>query len=269
MKYLFFLVLFANIVFFLWEIMNGTPQFDYPVRHERSSSLKEILLVSETQPQSELEPSGTDQRAKEYSELSETQQPGALRRIENKPQYGGQKAVYSEKKGHFCYEIGPFLNDEIQKKWLDDAQIRSDSIEVVNKAIEIQHGFVIFLPAEETYEKSEAYYEMLKQRGITDLWLFKKGESRGMISLGIYRNKQSGEKIQQQFIAQGLDVRIKPYFKTEQRYFVRITSKEEINQGLDLLIDTWSKDMPDLQFRKESLCAGPIVDRNSIPMVVG
>ena len=73
-----------------------------------------------------------------------------------------------------------------------------------------------------------------------------------MISLGIYRNKQSANNIHRQFVEQGVDARIKPYFKTEERFFVRITLKEEMNP----VIDTWRNEFANFDIKDTAACAG-------------
>ncbi len=268
MKYLFFLVLFANIVFFLWQITNGTSEFDTPAQYDKNPSPHQILLVNETRLRSLSDPLAADQSIEKHSETKETQQAADIVEKENQLLDRKNTAENSAITNSYCYEIGPFADDKIQKKWLDDARAKSDSIEIVHKPMEIQHGFVIFIPPQETFEKSKAYYEMLRRQGITDLWLFKKGRSRGMISLGIYRNKQSGEKIQRQYSAQGMDARIKPYFKTEQRYVVRFRSKEEIIQDLEILLGTWRRVLPVLEINEISFCEETEDDSSSLPEVV-
>lgn len=266
MKYLFFLVLFANIVFFLWEITNGDRKFDPPSRYGQNPSSQQILLVNEVRLNSPSDLRVAGQPVEEPSETQEAQQPADTAENDNRTLVVEQAVENTTEFKTFCYEIGPFADNKIQQKWLDDVRAKSDSTDIVKKPIDIHHGFVVFIPAHETFEKSKAYYEMLKRQGVTDLWLFKKGSSRGMISLGIYRKKQSGEKIQRQYSAQGIDARIKPYVKTEQRYVVRIRSQQEISQYLELL-GAWKKVLPVLEINEVSHCDETDGDSLSLPRV--
>ncbi|NOQ76365.1 MAG: hypothetical protein GQ475_00960 [Methylococcaceae bacterium] len=69
---------------------------------------------------------------------------------------------------------------------------------------------------------------MLKKRGISDFWLFRKGELKGAISLGLFAKETRALALQNKFSKTGLNVEIMPRYKTETVWYAKILSGTEV-----------------------------------------
>mgnify|MGYP005865942423 CR=1 FL=1 len=153
-----------------------------------------------------------------------------------------------------CYEAGPF--DTMQKfySWRKQTGINSASIKSVSREEQKISDYMVYLPAGETYKQSLANVELLKQKGITDYWLFPKGEAKGDISLGVFSSEIRAETLKKQLATKNLDALIKPRYKKAQRIYAQIHIKQEYEDNLILSRDRWQKTHPDFAITVNSSC---------------
>lgn len=138
-----------------------------------------------------------------------------------------------------CYEAGPFENKAQLEQWRRLSGIAAAFVSLVRRDEPKITGYQVYYPAPDTFEEALANVEMLKKRGITDLWLFRKGELKGEISLGLFKNNERAEKLESQLKSQGLDVNIKPRLKNAIRWYARIKIAPELEDNLIASRDPW------------------------------
>ncbi len=122
-----------------------------------------------------------------------------------------------------CYEIGPFMDEKDVFEWLKNNDIDViDKFETFNKGQQKLSSYLVYYPAAETYAESRKNQQMLREKGITDLWLFRKGDMKGAISLGLFKKKKRAEKLVDYLSSNGIQVKIIERFINEKSQFVRV-----------------------------------------------
>lgn len=120
-----------------------------------------------------------------------------------------------------CYEVGPFSDQKQLQKWLASEGIK-DKPESFYKEEPFVSSYLVYYPASETMAESKRNVTMLQNKGIEELWLFKKGEMMGAISLGLFKEKPHAEKLFQKLLNKGINVKITERFKSEQRLYTKV-----------------------------------------------
>ncbi|WP_031432662.1 hypothetical protein [Methylomarinum vadi] len=129
-----------------------------------------------------------------------------------------------------CYEVGPFGNKRQLNAWLDNQQIDRKRSEPIYKEQQIPHAYLVYYPAAETFAESKKNEAMLKERGVNDLWLFRKGEMKGMISLGLFREKFRAERLLRQLADRDVAAEMQERYKNEQVLYVRVRQAISLEQ---------------------------------------
>ena len=154
-----------------------------------------------------------------------------------------------------CYEAGPFKDLTYFEQWRKQTGIAPKLITPVRHEEREVTGYLVYYPAPVDFEQALANVAMLKRKGITDYWLFRKGDSKGEISLGLFRNKTRAEVLERQLSAKGLDVLIKPRYKNSSQLYARISITLEDQEKLMTGQDRWRKQHPGFTIEAGSDCA--------------
>lgn len=169
-----------------------------------------------------------------------------------------KKAVISSKKPSYddsmCYEAGPFDNIWQFNAWRKQTGIDPRSIKQVTRKGQKITDYLVYYPAGETYAQSLENLEMLKQKGITDYWLFSKGESKGDISLGVFSSENRAQIYKQQLAEKALEVSVKPRFKDIKIIYAQIYIDQEFEDKLIASRDKWKKTHPEFAITVSSGC---------------
>jgi len=128
---------------------------------------------------------------------------------------------------NYCYHVGPFTSRNALKVWRELNKIDTDSVNRFNKESDVVSSYLVYFPAAETYAQSRENVQQLKQKGITDYWLFRRGELKGAISLGLFIKKDRALLLQEKLVKAGLTIEIKERYKTEQLLFAEILTEDK------------------------------------------
>lgn len=108
--------------------------------------------------------------------------------------------------------------------------------------------YTVYYPAPPSMEESLATAAILKNNhGIKDLHIFRDGEMKGAISLGVYSNERNALAAKSQFEQKGLQVQIKPRFPVENDYKVRMRWTKQQENTAEQLVDALSGTYPDIK----------------------
>lgn len=127
----------------------------------------------------------------------------------------------------YCYHVGPFADSGTLDVWRKLNEIDADSVNQLNKESQVVSSYLVYYPAAETYAQSRKNVQLLKQKGITDYWLFRKGELKGAISLGLFVKKKGALLLQEKLVKAGLTAEIKERYKTEQLLYAEILTEDK------------------------------------------
>jgi hypothetical protein len=199
MKQLFLLLVFLNIVYFFWGVTTGEKQMATvkPAPLYSEGEIEKLTLVLEGNIQQSVKPQVV---------------------IEDLP-----KIV----KKTTCYMVEGFSSEG------SAAQLMSNlSGRVVSAAIVSLRGaeeFWVIYPSSSDWNQSLANVEMLKEKGVTDLWLVPSGNQKGAISLGLFTTVGRAESSLKELASKKVAAEI---IKREKaRYGVKV----EINGGIQAI----------------------------------
>jgi len=82
----------------------------------------------------------------------------------------------------------------------------------------IPSTYLVFIPAAKDFHTAQATEQQLKAKGITNLWLFRKGPMKNAISLGLFVKKQRAENLARQLKQKQIKVEIQTRYKTIKRW---------------------------------------------------
>ncbi|MDT8407668.1 MAG: hypothetical protein RQ715_10500 [Methylococcales bacterium] len=127
-----------------------------------------------------------------------------------------------------CYQIGPVKTAQAIAAWRDAVGLLPEQVATVSREQAVVTAYMVYLPKEATFAASLANVEKLKAKRISDYWIFRTGEQKGDISLGLFAEKSRAEKLYQQLREQDLQVSLRPRTRNEQVYFgyVRFSAEQ-------------------------------------------
>ncbi len=201
MKKLFFILLLGNVIFYLWA-SNIQSKPDPSQQAMLDPSLGFITLLGEEKEKQELAAS-----------INRTEPAKAF-----KPEISENLRVEKEA----CFRTTILKNKEaasIVRKVLSEHSVESEMI--VNRTLE-GRGFWVVFPAADDMTQARENVRLLKSKGATNYWLFRKGEKKGAISLGMFKERKSAEKTQMKWAKKGIKLKIKPHMISEEKIRLKI-----------------------------------------------
>jgi len=221
MKLAFYVLLLANIVFYLWETGGNRPpsnvdriELQLPESAEQIRLLKELPVIPKRVPAAAVET-----RPPESSTPEETGElpPGvSLVTPSDSP---------SPAADPFCYVYGPYGQAGKAQAVLDAHQAKLQEASVVTMADVVAEGYWVLFPKAENIYAARANRKMLMEKGVQDAWVFDKGEMAGAISLGVFNSRDKADLMQEQLRAKGIEVEVKPRLARSDAFWVQVSWK--------------------------------------------
>jgi hypothetical protein len=227
MKYLFYLLLLGNIVFYLWE-SGRQPHADMERIELKLPDTGEPIRLLKELPAPIKKPSAST-APPEVAEISPPPpaEPPPVELVSPPP----VKPTVDPQ----CRLIGPFGDSDSAHNSLDQLQSRLDGLTVVSRTDATVEGYWVLYPRAENIYAARANRKMLSDKGIRDLWLFDKGELEGSISLGVFKTRDRAETMQQQLKTKDIEVEIKPRLTRAESFWLQLSwngSETELRHAL-------------------------------------
>lgn len=132
-----------------------------------------------------------------------------------------------------CLDIGPFdeaaARDRL-RDWLRDFVAR---LQTRTETVRKRRFFWVYLePSSE--ESARRSLDDLRQRGVTDYMLIRRGEMKNAISLGLFRSQDSVNRRLAEMSEQGYQPVVVPRFETSEQYWVTAQIAAEFDDDLEL-----------------------------------
>jgi hypothetical protein len=237
MRYLFFLVLLGNVLFYVWEWRaDALRPVPLPEKHANDYD-HQILLLSEV---------------KTEPEISEDQQQVQVdRQSEDLSTQGSNSNL-------ICFEIGPFDDKNQFLNWNEQNLVKAEHIFFNIKSLKVFSGYMVYYPAAETISQAEENVAILEAKGVSDLWLFKFGEMKGAISLGSHDTEERAKQALEGLEKLGVDAMIKVHSKIEKYTFARIVWNIG-EQEASMLIANYKEKFIDQKVEKLMDCSTKIL----------
>ncbi len=210
MKYVFYLLLMANVLFFLWEQNFGNAALERQktsVKTIGQEPAERIVLIRELPSRPKTAAALAPPAAEKTAEPSANTQQAML-----EPPAGQSPppAVPESSPVPTCYQLGPFASEAEARVRLNALRSQSDDLEAEIKPVERVQGFLVLYPKAETPELVKADKTMLIERGIKEMWVIDRGALKGAISLGLFKKKEHAEAAQKTFQEKGIKAEIQP-----------------------------------------------------------
>jgi hypothetical protein len=212
MKRLFLLLLFINVVCFFWgdtikqnkaHLQQQTPLYDAKV-------METLVLISEQQAALEI----TKNKAKQEVINKVVQQLPA-------PSYS-------------CYVLGDFATQAEADEFNSNLEFEVNQSVVI--PIRTVDEFWVLSPAEASWEESVQNEAMIKNMGVSDLWLLPKGENKGVVSLGLFADIEGATNRLTELSDKQINAKI--VIKTKSRFALKIEVNDEAGLAESLLKKT-------------------------------
>ncbi|WP_198246648.1 hypothetical protein [methane-oxidizing endosymbiont of Gigantopelta aegis] len=114
-----------------------------------------------------------------------------------------------------CIEAKTFASKQTALKALPP-HLDTSNIREIKQSI--PSTYLVFIPAAKDFDTAQATEQQLKAKGITNLWLFRKGPMKNAISLGLFVKKQRAENLARQLKQKQIKVEIQTRYKTIKRW---------------------------------------------------
>jgi hypothetical protein len=206
MKYVFYLLLLTNVVFFLWEENFGAAR-----RTRQTTSLQSvggetperIVLIEELPVVSKkaTAPASTPAENAPVAEVPPVSIQAPEPPLAPAPESGAIPA---------CYRIGPFASENDARERLNGFQSRDRDLDVRIEPLERVENFLVLYPKSETPERLQADKKRLFESGIKDMWVVDKGAMQGSISLGSFKKRERAEVALRDLQKKGINAEIYP-----------------------------------------------------------
>jgi hypothetical protein len=233
MKFIFFLLLAANIAFFLWEVRSE--HSDDGIRHmalnlpdstERIKLLSEVPASSIGQPSSPPEqllpapaPMTPAKAAKLKKALLLQPAPGVTITA-LAPDQAAATPPPVQIPG--CWLLGPYAEELNARIAQEDVARKVQQTVLVNRSAGVADGYWLLYPRAANIEAGRDNRRMLLDKGIHDLWLFDRGELAGYISLGLYQTREGVEQAQKKYFERNIATEIRAREASVHGYWIEI-----------------------------------------------
>ncbi|MDD5036459.1 MAG: hypothetical protein PHE55_17075 [Methylococcaceae bacterium] len=257
MKYLFFLILLANIVFYLWETgvgrQIGQDAQKVPEAGERIVLLKEIPAKSEPQimppaPQAEVSGAEPEQAAVSAAPAQDEAAPVEPAPPPPDPPADTQVAetpIASQADAadqtpnpppptpdSVCYHLGPYVSP---KKAIaaSIALGGASRAEVVKQPTEVEAGYTVLYPPAESLQVARENLKAMQGKGFKDAWVLEKGDYRYAVSLAMFSDKERAEAAVAHFRGMGIPAELKPRMVPGNTWWLRIPGSSAERPALE------------------------------------
>ncbi len=143
----------------------------------------------------------------------------------------------------YCYQVGPFENNDMLDVWSVKNKINKGSLQPFSKYNQEDARYLVYYPAAANYEISKQNVQFFIEMGITDYWLFKTGNLKGAISLGLFAKAVDALALKEKFFNKGINVEIRESYSNASVLFARVLSIDEgftetaIMSGEQMVVD--------------------------------
>lgn len=203
MKYLFYLLVMINLVFFIWKFGMEHTESLLQARHDQQLQLPEEGIPPTLEQ--DAWPSVAMPAETAATEMPETS--SALPRAASK---------------HGCFEIGPIPAREKAESYAALLEPNVKDVRVVIRAGDVPEGWWVLYPKAATPEAGRANRHMLEGKGIYATWLFDKGPLAGALSLGLYKTRGEADRALEQLAEKGVTAAVVPRLVRGDVYWLKI-----------------------------------------------
>lgn len=267
MRPLFFLLLCANIGFFVWQYQahGGLAGRKATVDEFRATDpgVPPLVLLSERGAASPPPASGAETLALSRPQgaaadvdpapgpVDDTARTGAAeaeRGVETTPTESGRAGPVSKAgsdmagktgpvTGGYCLELGPYADRPTMERLQAEARRAGGKADLRESTETVADGYWIRLPEYLSYDQARARYRELQKQGVEDIAIVPLPDKRYFISLGVYKRKDTVEDRRKEIIASGISPTVEERMVSRTTYVLAVEYEDraplqELRRGL-------------------------------------
>ena len=149
---------------------------------------------------------------------------------------GSAEAAASPTGTDQCLRLGPFDSEAQAGTLRDRFAGRSRSIAINKSTRQEQKFFWVYLEAVSSDVQAKERLEDLKSKGITDLFMVRKGEMKNAVSLGVFRSQESVRNRLAELKNRGYQPLVVPRYETKTEYWLNLRG-DPAQLSVDALAD--------------------------------
>lgn len=209
MKYLFYILVVINLVFFTWKF--GLQHSESFLRDENDQHL-ELPDHSAVPPDNGETGDNPDSYPAETDPAESITGPIIIE-PPSLPRTASAKG---------CFEIGPLQTREAAEGYMTLLAPSAKDIRLAIRPGDVPDGWWVIYPKAATFEAAHANRHMLESNGIFDSWLFDKGPLAGAISLGLYKTREEADQALQLLVEKGIGAKVVPRLVRGEVFWLKI-----------------------------------------------
>jgi cell division protein FtsN len=226
MKWLFILLLIANVAILIWGIQREP--VDQATEITKQRGVGNMRLLSEIEAEKDEVASPPADSALVTEQLATEEPSDGAQQAEGERSAAMPTRPKPEVKLiNRCGVLGVIDDRQVAQeasKQLTDEGAKS-SIQETQGKIEI--GFWVVIPPMESSEAAQDMIVQLADAGITDVWHFRSGELNNAVSLGMFFQQENAEKMRQEIALKGFNAELRSRFLNKRRYSVHFKIRDE------------------------------------------
>ena len=285
MKSLFYLLLLANLTFFLWEqfVRLEPPGTESAGRTERQLDsivlLKELpappVIVSqetakaeeaapeavETPPVQPETPTAAAQPVPVETPAAPPVPPAAPEPPPAQAEPPAPSAAKPVQTREFCARLGPY-GAEMEAKSAGRGISGVREARVETRVTPTEDGYWVLRPPSASLEEAKTVKRKLMEQGAKDALILREGANANAVSLGYFRRKEGAETLLREYRAkglEGLEIRARQGGKTE--YWLHVRAKAE-PAAWKATLERAEAQRPGLSVEEKARCGGAGAGRN-------
>lgn len=238
MGWMLLLLLAANVAFLGWQLHASTQPISPPPEPtvSRAATVNRLLLLSELAP-------GELRTRAPLSEVSAPASPAPSRARD-----GEATAVRT------CFSVGPVqAGDEVtvMAKWFESKGGTPLLREDERRELAL---YWVFFPPLDTRDEAQARHREMREKGIEDISVIKRGDMANAVSLGVYSRKLSLDRRLTELRRHGYEPGVVPRYRQKKAtwYDVQFNTAE-----FEFPTDQFSLTFPAAQVQEAACTSGP------------
>lgn len=241
MKFIFFLLLLANIAFYMWEARLEHSDDDIKrVALNLPDTTERISLLSEVPPVfvDQLQTTAVSPLAAPAVSAKNQNQKALIQPLPSSVTINtlSPPNLHAMPPGNpGCWLLGPYVTELNARIAQESVARKVQQTALVNRSAGVAEGYWLLYPRAESIDAGRDNRRMLLDKGIHDLWLFDRGELAGYISLGLFQTLREAELAQKKYFERNITTEIRSREASVQGYWVEISWQGGRNQLESLL----------------------------------
>lgn len=251
MRAIFLILILANAAFFYWQSQwkAGPETLTSVAPMPAKPGVKTLTLLSELPPEPKagitpIPPLTEGKPAAAGDAASATEEPMA--QDSSAVQTGQQQPPSTPP---VCYTFGPLTDAAMVTRLVQAMAVSGITPKQRDEVKKELRGYWVYLPPYKSYDAASQEVKRLKAKGIKDLFIMGRGESKNAISLGLFKTQAAAEKRLKRVRDLGFKALLDEQYRETTLQWLDFSIPEG-DEALAAAVDSLAKKYPDAQLKQ-------------------